>query len=222
MKCDECRNQFSAYFESALSQALKDRVVDHLEACSACREEWEGFESLMAELGALAPIHAPEGLEFNVLRRLRRLSSAGSGERWGQRRVLRYCLGSALCTFLVCLFVFRPFSSPENGEFATLDPAQVETLKTDGFLLLPDQGKAGENYVLIKMDEQNQPLDDATMPRQGGNSLYQKLGLHDSIYLGGDEEMEIYYLPEFRNEEKRDSRNSGRPELIPVASKIAF
>jgi hypothetical protein len=222
MKCHECRNQFSAYLESALSQSLRGQVEEHLKTCGSCQEEWAGFEAMMADLGGLTPIHAPDGLEFSVLKRLRRMASAGPKAQWEQGRVLRYCLGSALCTLLVCLAVFWSFASTETGDLAALDSAQIEKLRTDGFVLLPDQEDTGENYVLIRVDEPAPQFDMPTMPNQGGDSLYRKLGLHDSIYLGGDEEMELYYLPAFQQEERADSRSNGRPELIPVASKIAF
>lgn len=222
MKCQECRNQFSAYFEDSLPQTVRSQIEAHLKACAACHGEWTGFQSVMEELKEVGRVHAPAGIEAAVLRRLRNLAAAGSTENWVKASLWKYCLGTAACTAIICFLFFWTFARAETGTFASLDASQMEQLETSGFLMLPGEDQKEGNYVLVKMSGQSAQPDSRYMPTQAENALYRKIGIDDSIYFGGDEEMEIYYLPELREQERFKNRTQGRPKLIPVATKTAF
>ena len=161
-------------------------------------------------------------IEAAVLRRLRNLAAAGSTENWAKTGLWKYCLGTAACTAILCFLFFWTFFSPDTEAFASLDAFQKEQLETKGFLLLPEDDRGGGNYVLVKMNGQSARSDSRYMPTQAENALYQKIGIDDSIYFDGDEEMEIYYLPELQEQERFKNRTQGRPKLIPVATKTAF
>ncbi|MHC4715030.1 MAG: anti-sigma factor family protein [Planctomycetota bacterium] len=50
MKCDECREQFAAYFEGLVEPEVIQEIRAHLEGCPTCRAEAESIERLRERL----------------------------------------------------------------------------------------------------------------------------------------------------------------------------
>ena len=40
MKCNECREALSAYYDKILDEKQKAEIADHLKQCTSCRNEY--------------------------------------------------------------------------------------------------------------------------------------------------------------------------------------
>jgi len=87
MKCQEVRQQLSAWLDAELEEAEGAVLAAHLDECEACRREWQDLTALDEALGRLeAPV--PSGLAEKVLARVR----PPRRRQWVQSVALAACL----------------------------------------------------------------------------------------------------------------------------------
>lgn len=65
-ECQTARAAFSSYLDGALSGREMGCVARHLEGCSACTQEFEGWRSMQAALGDLGPAKPPSRLQAQL------------------------------------------------------------------------------------------------------------------------------------------------------------
>ena len=64
--CRDVRKQFSPYLDGGLSGQVRMHVAAHLEVCTECAEEFNGWCDVQQSLAALGPAHPPEGLQAQL------------------------------------------------------------------------------------------------------------------------------------------------------------
>lgn len=57
--CGKYRSSFSAYLDGAVSGKQMQSIARHLDACAACREEFESLRAMQQSLAMLGPAKAP-------------------------------------------------------------------------------------------------------------------------------------------------------------------
>jgi len=72
MRCEEARNELSAYLDGELGPQEADAVREHVASCAACREVLEELRATIDLVGALPPCEAPQGLAADVQREIER------------------------------------------------------------------------------------------------------------------------------------------------------
>jgi len=70
-RCEEVREQLSAWLDGELAESGRALVAAHLDSCAACRRELAQFAALNAALADL-PVPEPSGLAERVLARVQR------------------------------------------------------------------------------------------------------------------------------------------------------
>lgn len=156
MICERCREQIPEVLAGRLDKAAREKVIEHMETCSACRAElaelgvvWRGLEALAVPAAEPQPalrdrflevLHAYEaGLEAGkaaqvAARPARRPAPAADGPRpwyasfWPSRPAWQFAMAAALLAAggLAGKLAFTPRG--ENPELAQLK-GQVEGLR---------------------------------------------------------------------------------------------
>jgi anti-sigma factor RsiW len=118
MKCQEAREQISAWLDHELGEEAAAFLAAHLDGCEACRREWLRLKAVDAALAQLAaPV--PEGMAEKVLARVR----PPHRQNWWQSVALAACLvlGIALGGTMARSF-FSPAAPNDTGsEVASLE-----------------------------------------------------------------------------------------------------
>lgn len=137
MRCEDVNGQLADHLTGALSQARRQEVQQHLDACRACRDEAGGLAELWRALEDVAPERADSpamrarfdamlegyghGLERARASRWRERAVTGIANWWPRRPAIQAALAAAL--LLIGIFVGRqtePPAVPAGGEIAAL------------------------------------------------------------------------------------------------------
>ena len=86
-QCVQCREQFSAYLDGAVSGAMMHEIADHLQGCSACATEFAAWRSAQALVGSIGPAKAPENLALRLRVALSQQAANTTQERISRGRV---------------------------------------------------------------------------------------------------------------------------------------
>jgi Putative zinc-finger len=65
-KCDDLRQQFSAYLDGAVTGAAMQEIAAHLEACSGCAIEFAQWRSAQSLISSIGPAKAPADLGLRL------------------------------------------------------------------------------------------------------------------------------------------------------------
>ena len=118
MKCNEVREQLSAWLDDELPEELRPFLAAHLAECPSCQAEVAALERLDAALAELeGPV--PQGLAAGVRRRLPRPASP-----WRQSLALAACLVLGVFLGGSLTGTLYPGLEPANGngsEVASLE-----------------------------------------------------------------------------------------------------
>jgi anti-sigma factor RsiW len=87
MNCSHARRLFGAYWDDEITQAEREWLESHFNACTRCHGEYDEHARALELLGALPRIEAPPELAERVLSRARRMQTApdrveAGGVRW--------------------------------------------------------------------------------------------------------------------------------------------
>jgi anti-sigma factor (TIGR02949 family) len=139
-KCEEVREQLSAWLDGELAEEERARVAAHVDSCAACRREADQFVALNAALGHLAA-PMPPGLAARVLARVQ----PPRRRRWWQDLALAASLVIGLIAGGTLARDFYPPSANGTGpEIAALED----------FHDFP-QGSLGAIFVSYQSEEGN-------------------------------------------------------------------
>ncbi|MCS6918366.1 MAG: zf-HC2 domain-containing protein [Fimbriimonadales bacterium] len=83
MRCEQVRNLLNEYIEGSVSEALRERVQAHLDACAACRREYQLTQSIWRGLSAMPSVSPPADLHARIMTHVR----ANTRTREAQQRV---------------------------------------------------------------------------------------------------------------------------------------
>jgi ferric-dicitrate binding protein FerR (iron transport regulator) len=126
MDCTAAHNLLSAWLDGELPPADRDRLEEHLEACSSCRAAADGLRQQDEELRLLFAPHQARSAAVadRVLTRLAfEPRQVQRSRRW---LPLVASLTSAAAGFLVALLVFRPWEVVESPVRVVKELVQVE------------------------------------------------------------------------------------------------
>ncbi len=138
-KCEEVREQLSAWLDGELAEAEHARVAAHLDSCAACRRELAQLTALNAALAELAaPV--PSGLAERVLARVR-----PSRRYWWQNLALAASLVMGIVLGGALARDFYPLAATGTG-------ADIAAL--EDFYDFP-QGSLGAIFVSYQSEEGN-------------------------------------------------------------------
>lgn len=70
----QIQEKFSELWEQTLDEETRRRVQEHLDACAACRSDYEAFQQAMKPLGQLGRVRPPQDLKKTVPELIRRRS----------------------------------------------------------------------------------------------------------------------------------------------------
>ncbi len=70
MKCRTVEKKISAYQDGELRREQREKVVNHLAGCAACREQFARLEALREALGALPEIRPESGFYRQVVKKI--------------------------------------------------------------------------------------------------------------------------------------------------------
>ena len=84
MKCSQIQKRLSAFQDGELNFQERERVSDHLESCSACRERYAELESVWQALGNSKEILPDPGFYRQLVKKINESNRASSptGFRW--------------------------------------------------------------------------------------------------------------------------------------------
>lgn len=138
-KCEEVREQLSAWLDGELAIEEHAQVAAHLNSCAACRRELAQLTALNTALAQLAaPV--PSGLAERVLARVQ-----PSRRYWWQNLALAASLVMGIVLGGALARDFYPLA-PENGsglEMATLDDFHDFPQGSLGTILISYQAEEG-------------------------------------------------------------------------------
>ncbi len=138
-KCEEVREQLSAWLDGELAEAERARVAAHLDSCAACRRELAQLTALNAALAELAaPV--PSGLAERVLARVQ-----PSRRYWWQNLALAASLVMGIVLGGALARDFYPLAANGTG-------ADIAAL--EDFYDFP-QGSLGAIFVSYQSEEGN-------------------------------------------------------------------
>ena len=149
MKCSQVQKRLSAFQDGELNPQGQERVSDHLESCSACRERYAEMEKVWQALGDFKEILPERGFYGQLVKKINESNETRfpAGFQWlfqffsspwatSTLLIVGILIGTFLGNFLVGsdLFPFRPGmanKSPEAVEvasFRVFDPVPPGTL----------------------------------------------------------------------------------------------
>jgi anti-sigma factor RsiW len=143
MKCQEVREQLSAWVDDELDTATAAAVADHMDGCEACQREWRQLKALEAALSHLvAPV--PLGLAEKVLAQVR----PPRRRQWWQSVALAACLvvGIALGGSMARIF-YAPGASHTEAEVASLEVFEDFPQGSLGTIVASYQPEEGNGIV---------------------------------------------------------------------------
>lgn len=83
MRCEQVKNLLNEYAEGAVSEALRERVQAHLNACTDCKREYQFSQSIWRGLSAMPEVTPPADLHARIMTHVR----ANTRVREAQQRV---------------------------------------------------------------------------------------------------------------------------------------
>jgi hypothetical protein len=82
MRCERAQELFSEYYEGSIQTALSVPLEGHLQACSACREEFDGLKHVWPILDTAPVVEPPAGFRAAVWQRIDAEEARRATERW--------------------------------------------------------------------------------------------------------------------------------------------
>jgi anti-sigma factor RsiW len=84
MKCSQVQKRLSAFQDGELKPQEQEKVSEHLQNCSACREQYEEMENAWQTLGDLREIPPEPGFYGQLSKKIKELNESRSpvGFRW--------------------------------------------------------------------------------------------------------------------------------------------
>ncbi|MHB8985620.1 MAG: DUF4349 domain-containing protein [Eubacteriales bacterium] len=98
MKCREVKDQLSPYLDGALEQAAMREIINHLEACHDCLEDFRALGVAVNALRSLPPLKLPPGFCETVLKRV-------PNKRSKRKRAVRPLFGTVAMAAAIFLVV---------------------------------------------------------------------------------------------------------------------
>lgn len=135
MNCRHTLNCLSAYVDRELTGEQMIALRSHVERCAECKAEYESLTSLKTALAALPMHEAPEGLEQDVIRMLRRLEPATARTRLSWTLLAATSVAAAALAVLTFNAFFGLTSEPD-----VVDSGPEFDAGTDGALVDPISG----------------------------------------------------------------------------------
>lgn len=141
MNCNEVKNLLSAYFDGELSVELHEKVRQHIDGCSDCRKELDGFDRL-SQFASSAMISPPSaelwkriesGLDSDVLKppASPQSTSSRSATSWSTRR-WAVLAATVLVAVSVGVAGYRSlFPSGEHHQFMAVFGEYLDRFKSD-------------------------------------------------------------------------------------------
>ncbi len=71
MKCEDACIKMSLFFDNELSSEEKTHLMEHLEHCQNCKEEWIQLQNVMNLLSELPPLELPENYHAELMEKLK-------------------------------------------------------------------------------------------------------------------------------------------------------
>jgi len=84
MKCHQVQSRLSAFQDGELKPQEQEKVSEHLQSCSACREQYEEMEKVWQALGDLKEIPPEPGFYGQLLKKIDEFNETRlpAGFRW--------------------------------------------------------------------------------------------------------------------------------------------
>jgi anti-sigma factor RsiW len=83
-KCADCRKQFSAYLDGAVTGATMQEIAAHLEVCSSCAAEFAEWRNAQALISSIGPAKAPANLGLRLRVALSQQSANTAQEKFSR------------------------------------------------------------------------------------------------------------------------------------------
>ncbi len=123
MKCQKAQQLMQEYLDEHLSVNEKKELEDHLQSCSACREELKDWQLFFSDVGRLAgeqPV--PEGMTRTIMQKIQTEELTVKPSVWERikhvltipRFSFRWIGAAAVSIIALVLFVNFIWLSPEN------------------------------------------------------------------------------------------------------------
>lgn len=71
MRCEQVKNLLNEYIEGSVSEALRERIQAHLDACAGCRREYRFLQSMWQGLSSMPEVVPPVGLHERIMTHVR-------------------------------------------------------------------------------------------------------------------------------------------------------
>jgi anti-sigma factor RsiW len=85
--CADCREQFSAYLDGAVTGAAMHEIAAHLDVCSDCAAEFAEWRNAQALISSIGPAKAPANLGLRLRVALSQQSANSAQEKFARGRV---------------------------------------------------------------------------------------------------------------------------------------
>ncbi|MCS6912880.1 MAG: zf-HC2 domain-containing protein [Myxococcales bacterium] len=109
----QIQEKFSELWEQTLDEETRQKVQAHLDACAACRSDYEAFQQAMRPLGQLGRVRPPQDLKETVPDLIRRRSQGRFfSSRRGLKRVPLEWLSLAMLAVVALLYLLLKLLQP--------------------------------------------------------------------------------------------------------------
>ena len=120
MRCEDVRDQLSAFLDGELSPSKAGQIQAHFDSCPACRAEAELLERTIRTVKELPAVEAPSGLREGVLASIKAEGSEGeAAARPAPWRALWPAAAAIIIAVLIALLASERRSARAPDEAAT-------------------------------------------------------------------------------------------------------
>ena len=150
------RELLSAYLDDMLPEGRKQKVKEHLDSCTECREIFQGLEAVR-QLLRKYPLKDPGvGFQTAILSRIEEEKKSLALRAWSRRVSLS--LGGLALILITFLFLYKPYLPPPAVELEkTPVQPQAEKIKEKGALAPTKPSTPEKEYAVAREEEQKQP-----------------------------------------------------------------
>ncbi|OKY75941.1 MAG: hypothetical protein BM485_06300 [Desulfobulbaceae bacterium DB1] len=82
MKCDDCQNLFSFYYDGEIASDQRTALESHLRSCSHCNREWQAFKATLSILHQMPTAKVPPGFLAGIHGKLESRSFSEKIKEW--------------------------------------------------------------------------------------------------------------------------------------------
>ena len=151
MKCNECREALSAYYDKILDEKQKAEIADHLKQCTSCRNEYAQLKQMLSHLKETADEETvvPPLLHKQMLERVAKETQKGKVKSlWPQR------IGGMVAALLVGVILIKvhplelnEMDSREESYAVTAKDSAQKLTESIGDEVQPTQTEASDKMA---------------------------------------------------------------------------